>query len=252
MTEPRPAAVRLLEPARLRLVETPPPPLPPADRAAMDHAWEKAASANPGLFDRPVVACTGLAADGPDTLVLHWARIRYRRFALRLVPGATARVSCLFAAVVQPADDGRILVGRMADPTAHPGRWCLPGGSVEPPPDGEPLDPCALRRRAAAELAEETGVLARPEELAMWLLVQGEHGNLGVLHLAPHRPARELYERPAELSAAHQTRGAVAEFDRIALVGTAAEAAALPGPRVDYLGPVLCRLAEGKDPRDRS
>lgn len=67
-----------------------------------------------------------------------------------------------------------------------------------------------------------------------------------MLHLAPPRPARELCERHAELSAAPRTRGAVAEFDRIALVGTAAEAAALPGPRVDCLGPVLRRLAEGK------
>ncbi|MFJ9458132.1 NUDIX hydrolase [Kitasatospora sp. NPDC101447] len=240
-----PVDVELLEPAGIRLVETPAPPLPEPERAAMDRAWRQAVRANPGLFDGPVVACTGLVRDSPDTLVVHWARIGYRRFALRLVPGATARASSLYVAVVQPADDGRILVGRMAGPTARPGRWGLPGGCVEPPPPGEPLDPPALRRYAARELVEETGVFTPPERLTRWLLVRGEHGSVGVLHLAPPRPARELAERHAELCAAHRSLGAEPEFDRIALIGSPAEAAALPGPHADHLGPVLRRLFAG-------
>ncbi|MFJ8622445.1 NUDIX hydrolase [Kitasatospora sp. NPDC093550] len=234
--------VELLEPAGIRLVETPAPPLPAAERAAAERAWERATRANPGLHDGPAVACTGLAPDGPDALVLHWARIDYRRFALRLVPGATTRVSSLYVAVVQPSDDGRILVGRSASPTAHPGRWCLPGGSAEPPPPGEPLDPPALRRHAARELAEETGVFTAPEELTRWHLVRGEHGNVGVLHLAPARPSAELSDCYEELSAAHRSLGTRPELDRIALVGSPAEAAALPGPQADHLAPVLRRL----------
>ncbi|WP_229928984.1 NUDIX domain-containing protein [Kitasatospora xanthocidica] len=240
-----PVGVELLEPAGIRLVETPAPSLPASERAALDRVWAQAVRADPGLFDGPAVACTGLTPDGPDILVLHWAPVGYRLFALRLVPGATTRVSSLYVAVVQPADDGRILVGRSPDSATRPGRWCLPGGCAEPPPPGDPLDPCALRRHAARELNEETGVFTSPDELTRWLLVRGDHGNVGVLHLAPSRPAVELTARHAELYAAHRSLGTEPELDRIALVGSPAEAAALPGPQADHLAPVLRRLLGG-------
>ncbi|MFD8788210.1 hypothetical protein [Kitasatospora sp. NPDC059599] len=56
-------------------------------------------------------------------------------------------------------------------------------------PLGEPLDPPALRRHAARELVEETGVSTPREPLTRWPLVRSEHGSVGVLHLAPPVPA---------------------------------------------------------------
>ena len=162
------------------------PLVPPTDRLAMNHAWEEAVAANPSLFDGPVAACAGLGWDGPRRLVLSWARTTYRHYALRRVPGATWLPS-LFVSVVQPTDDGCLLVARMSSSTAAPGRWQLPGGSMEPPSAHEPLDLAALRRHAARELVEETGADTAPEDLTLWVVTRGENGSIGVLFLAPCR-----------------------------------------------------------------
>lgn len=52
---------------------------------------------------------------------LGWCRTSYRNFALRCVPGAAALPS-LFVDVLQPTDDGVLLVAQMSTATAHPGR----------------------------------------------------------------------------------------------------------------------------------
>lgn len=77
----------------------------------------------------------------------------YRHYALRRVPGATALPS-LFVDVLQPTHDGALVTARMSPSTAAPGRWQLPGGSVEPPEDGAPLDTAALRRNATRDPAD--------------------------------------------------------------------------------------------------
>ncbi|MBE4771199.1 hypothetical protein [Streptomyces caniscabiei] len=69
----------------------------------------------------------------------------YSNFALRRVPGARALPS-LFVDVLQPTDDGALLVAQMSAATAHPGRWHLPGGSVEHPDAGT----CPRTRRHCA------------------------------------------------------------------------------------------------------
>lgn len=85
------------------------------------------ARANPtGLFDGPAVACTSLDWDDPHHVVLSWAPVTYRHYALRRVPGASA-LSSLFVAVLQPADDGRLLVGRMSSWTAASRPLAAPG-----------------------------------------------------------------------------------------------------------------------------
>ncbi|MFI2423839.1 NUDIX hydrolase [Streptomyces sp. NPDC018955] len=226
---------------RLRLVEAPPPRLSPRDRRAMDDAWDAAVRANPALFDGPVAGCTGLERDARHGLVLTWVRATYRYYVLRKVPGATVRLPSLFVSVAQPADDGRLLIGRPASWTASPGRWQLPGGSVEPPPDGEPLDPAALRRHAARELAEETGIDIPADDLTPWQVTRGAKGSVGVLFLAPPRPAAWLRQRHTALTAAERALGRVPEFDRLALVRTPTDLADLTGPHVPYLAPVLRR-----------
>lgn len=214
-----------------------------ADRLAMDQVWAEAVEANPSLFDGPVVACAGLDWDGPHSLVLTWARTTYRFRALRQVPGASSRLSSLFVSVVQPTDDGCLLIGRMASWTAAPGRWQLPGGSVEPPDDLEPLDVAALRRHAARELVEETGIDVPLRALPLWLVLRGECGDLGVLFLAPRRPASPLRERFDALVSSETALGRDPELDRIALVRSRADLAALGGPWADYLEPIVHRYA---------
>ncbi|WP_205825718.1 NUDIX hydrolase [Microbispora catharanthi] len=240
---PEPSVVELLETRRLRLVEAAAPRIPPEEQAAVNRAWDEAVRANPTLFDGPAVSCAGLARDDPDGLVITWARTTYRLHALRRVPGATVWLPSLFVSVVQPSDDGRLLVVRMSPWTAAPGRWQLPGGSAEPPEDGGLLDTAALRRHATRELAEEIGVDTAPGDLTLWLVTRGEDGSAGVLFLAPPRPASFLRERFADLVESETALGRDPELDRIALVHSPAELARLSGPHVDHLEPVVRRYA---------
>ncbi|MGW3203921.1 NUDIX hydrolase [Streptomyces sp. NPDC001135] len=232
------SAVEILPARRIRLVETALPELSGRHRSAMDRAWEEAVRANPALFDGPVAALTGLERDGADGLVLSWARATYRYRALRQVPDAPAYAS-LFVSVAQPADDGRLTVGRMAPSTAAPGRWQLPGGTVEPPDGDGGLDLVTLRAHAARELAEETGSDTPADALTPWLTTRGGRGNVGVVFTAPPRPARELHDRYAKLVETETARGRDPEFDRIELIGSTTGLGSLDGPHVDYLRPVL-------------
>lgn len=228
----------LLEAADLRLVEVAPPVVPAGALAAMNRAWDEAVLENPALFDGPVALCAGLSRADGDGLLVSWSRTTYRYFALRRVPGATALRS-LFVSVVQPTDDGRVLVGRMSRATAAPGRWQFPGGSVEPPSGDEPLDESALRRHAAVELAEETGVGVPAAALTRCLVTYGDDGQVGVHYLAPPLPASALQDCFEGLVAAETAQGRDPEFDRIAFVGDPAELPALVGPHVVYLEPVV-------------
>ncbi|MFD3456687.1 NUDIX hydrolase [Streptomyces sp. NPDC058691] len=254
MTGPVPPPARgvvLVEARRIRLVEVGAPALPPGERSAMDRAWDAAVEAAPALFDGPVAACVGLDRDGPDSLVLSWARTTYRRHVLRRFPGAPGWLPSLFVAVLQPDEDGRLLIGRMAPWTAALGRLQLPGGSAEPPEDHEVLDLAALRRHAARELAEETGTVVPPGDLALWHVTRAANGTAGVLFLAPPRPEALLRECFAALVASDTARGQEPEFDRIAFVGSPADVAALGGRAVDYLGAVVRRFAgRAQEPAD--
>ncbi|WP_308409542.1 NUDIX domain-containing protein [Streptomyces sp. A3M-1-3] len=216
---------------------------------ARDRVWDKAVQANSSLFDGPAVACAGMEWEGPHTLVLSWARVTYKHYALRLVPGATSLPS-LFVNVVQPTDDGCLLAARMSASTAAPGRWQLPGGSVEPPTDHDVLDEAVLRRHAARELAEETGLDTAPEDLTLWAVTRGEHRSIGLTFLAPRQPTSVLRQRFAALMAGERALGCEPELDRIALVRSPDELAALVGPHVDYLEPVVRRYTEALLHRD--
>ncbi|MEV6483269.1 NUDIX domain-containing protein [Streptomyces sp. NPDC051576] len=234
----------LLDVHRLRLVESAAPRLAPEERLAMNRVWNDLVRANPSFFDGPVLVCAGTHREGPQDLVISWARTTFRHFALRRVPGSTSWLPSFFVAVLQPADDGRLLVGRMSNSTAAPGRWQLPGGSLEPPPDGEPLDMNALHRHAARELIEETGIDTRPDDLAFWNVTRAGNGSIGVLFRAPALPAAHLRERFAAATAAEHAQGREPELDRMALIHSTDQLPDLVGPHADYLEPIVRRYAE--------
>ncbi|WP_406320155.1 NUDIX hydrolase [Streptomyces sp. NBC_01637] len=236
-----PVGIDLFDVERLLLTEAAEPLLSPHDAEARDRVWDMAVRANPTLFDGPVVACEGLEWTGPRILRLSWVRVTYRHYALRRVPGATALPS-LFVNVVQPTDDSRVLAARMSPSTAAPGRWQLPGGSVEPPQDGAVLDESALAGQAARELAEELGISAVAEDLKLWVVTCGENGSVGLTYLAPAIPEATLRASFTAAAAAERIQGCEPELDDIVLVRSPDELAALAGPHADYLKPIVRRF----------
>ncbi|MFD5268817.1 NUDIX hydrolase [Streptomyces sp. NPDC058335] len=235
-----PVGIDLFDVERVQLAEVAAPALSPEDEAARDRVWDKAAQTNPALFDGPVVACVGLEWAGPRILSLSWARVTYRHFALRRVPGATALPS-LFVNVIQPTDDGRVPAVRMSPSTAAPGRWQLPGGSLEPPQDGETLNEAALVGQAARELVEEMGISTPPDAMRLWAVTRGENRSIGLTYLAPALPESALRARFVSVARAERAEGREPELDEIALVRSPDELAALEGPHADYLEPVVRR-----------
>lgn len=236
----------VFEVRRIRLQETGAPPLSRADAAARDRVWQEKVTANPSLFDGPVAACAGVRWEGEGSLVLDWARVTYRHYALRRA-GVTAWLPSLYVSVVQPVEGG-LLVARMSASTAAPGRWQLPGGSVEPPGGDQVLDEAALRREAVCELAEEIGLHVPPARLTLWAMARGKHGNTGVMFRAPEQSWRTLQTCYAALVAADRARGCEPELDRIARVRSAGDLAGLDGPHVDYLEPIVRRYAAEASP----
>ncbi|MFC5666423.1 NUDIX domain-containing protein [Kitasatospora misakiensis] len=234
---PPPPLSEVLGVRRIRLAEVAAPRLTVEERRARDQVWATMVLANPTLFDGPVVACSDTSWPRPGELHISWCRVPYRHYALRRVTSSTAPTASLSVSVVQPTDDGRLLVGRMAPTTAAPGRWQFAGGSVEPPPDGERLDLAALRRDAVRELAEETGVAATPQELELWAVTRGQYGSVGVLFLAPPLPEPTLREHFTALAPPER------ELVELAFVRSPTDLPGLPGPHADYLPPVLRRLA---------
>ncbi|MFD9354692.1 NUDIX domain-containing protein [Streptomyces sp. NPDC060031] len=244
-----PRGVDLFGVGRLHLAEVEAPPLSPGDEWVRDRVWDRAVQANPNLFDGPVVACARLEWTEPRTVSLSWVRVTYRHYALRRVPGATALPS-LFVNVVQPAHDGRVLAARMSSATAAPGRWQLPGGSVEPPRDGEALDEAALGVQAARELVEEMGIDTAPGTLRLWAATRGENSSVGLTYLAPALPESALREGFAAAASVQRSQGCEPELDEIALVRSPDELAGLIGPHADYLEPVVRRYTRAPLQRD--
>ncbi|MCX5380364.1 NUDIX domain-containing protein [Streptomyces sp. NBC_00091] len=240
--------VEVLDVHHLHLVETTRPQLTAEQTAAMDRRWEEVTAANPDFFDGPVVVCAGLDWKDPHTLVLTWYRAAYRLYVLRRDPAQAVKAPSVFVTVAQPTDDGRLVVGRMASSTAAPGRWQLPGGSMEPPADETPLDLNALRRHAARELAEEVGRTVPEQDMELWAVTRGDKGNIGVHFRAPVCPAAVIDRLHAAVSAADRAAGRTPELDRIAFISSDAEVEGLGGRSVDFL-PVLAARHAANDQR---
>ncbi|MFE1260378.1 NUDIX hydrolase [Streptomyces albogriseolus] len=237
-TSPQTPARELPGVRNLLLAEVDPPQLREAQTAAMNRRWEEAVEANPALFDGPTVVCAGVSWKDPETLLLTWYRATYRLFLLRQDPEHGLPVPSVFVSVAQPTDDGRLLVGRGASSTSHPGAWQLPGGTMEPTGTGVALDTACLHRHAARELAEEVGHVVASADLELWTVTRGHNGSVGVHFRAPARPADALTEQYARLVADEVAQGRTPELDRIAFIRSHAELEELGGTCANVL-PVL-------------
>ncbi|MER6145431.1 NUDIX hydrolase [Streptomyces sparsogenes] len=234
-------AVELLNVRHLHLVETAPPELTGAQVAAMNRKWEEMTSANPTLFDGPVVVCTKVEWADSETMVLSWCRATYRLLVLRLDPDHAVPAPSAFVSVAQPTTGGHLLVGRMAASTVGSGRWQLPGGTIEPPTGDAGLDVDALARHAARELAEEIGLDLSHRDLELWAVTRGNWGNIGFHFRAPARSADTLKDAHAALASREAEQGRIPELDRIDFIRSEADIAGLGGPTADFL-PVLAAL----------
>ena len=175
--------IRFLEEGvAVSFLEAAEPVLRPDHETAMNDLWQRWVERNPTVFDGPVVAITAINESEPGRIEFSWARTTYRRHLLRQVPGAETLVP-VFVAVLQPTSAG-VLLGRMADWTASGQRWVLPGGTMEPPAPGQPLDEDLLRAHAARELAEETGLDPEPADLTRWAIARNPNGNIGFFYRA--------------------------------------------------------------------
>ncbi|MEV0696142.1 NUDIX domain-containing protein [Streptomyces sp. NPDC050388] len=236
---PTPLSVEFVDAQRIDLVEHPSPVLSPWEQQEVDRLWAHTTAQNPATFDGPLVASLGLDRPDPGRLTVRWARMTYRHRALRHLRPADDVPDSVFVTVLLPTEGG-LVVGRGSPATAAPGRWTLPGGSAEPPPPGQPLNVDALRRHAARELTEETGIHLPDGELRLWGLTRGRRfGSLGFHFLAPPRPSALAQRQHAHLSMSGTGQDAV-ELDKIALVSSAGHATRL-GPCADYLHQVLGR-----------
>ncbi|MEU8540888.1 NUDIX domain-containing protein [Streptomyces sp. NPDC048717] len=233
-------AVEFFDARALRLEQTPVPPLSPEELAAMDRFWAEALARQPALFDGPAVACVGIKTQADGALLLSWAAATYRYRALRRVEGCAWTPASIFVTVLQPVEGGGLIVGRSSDLTASPGRWGLPGGSAEPPVDGERLDVAALRRHAARELLEEIGVICDPEDMTAWGVTRGEYGNIGVHFLAPAVPTALALKHHEALADEERARGIGPELDRLAVVRSVQDVRDL-GHCADFLPLVVSR-----------
>ncbi|MFJ1672552.1 NUDIX hydrolase [Streptomyces bottropensis] len=242
--QPQNSAVEIPGVRRLLLVETDPPPLTGEQTAAMTRRWDEAVAANPSLFDGPTVVCAGLERKDRETLLLTWYRATYRLYLLRLDPVHAVPAPSVFVTVAQPTDDGRLLVGRMAPSTAAPGRWQLPGGTIEPTQrSGTTLDMDELRRHAAKELAEEVGRDVPAEDPKLWMVTRGDKGNVGLHFRTRPCPADTLTEQYTALVCAESAQGRTPELDRIAFIRSNADVAGLGGRIADFLSVLAARHA---------
>ncbi|MFJ3858341.1 NUDIX hydrolase [Streptomyces sp. NPDC090085] len=237
------SGVEIFDVRRIRFVEKAWHPISEPDRLTMERAWSEAVQENPNLFDGPTVACMNVEWKEPGSMVLSWARAAYRYRMLRQISGAPS-VSSVFVCVAQPTEDGHLLVARMSSSTSTPGRWQLPGGSMEPPLRGECLDVAPLRRHAARELMEELGIDTLPESLSLWVVTRGARGSVGFVFRAPALPAEFLHQRFSALVSSEREQGRDSELDRIALIESEAELSCLAGEQVDYLQPIVRRNFE--------
>lgn len=235
-----PSPVEFLDHTDITFVEHPPPKLTPRERSEVDRMWQETRARNPATFDGPIAAALGVDRPHEGSLRVRWAPMTYRARALRSLRPPHEVPGSMFVTALVPTQTG-VLIGRGAPGTASPGVWALPGGTVEPPVTRGRLDMAHLRRHAARELIEETGVSVRAEDLHLWAVTRGRRwGSLGFHFACPTTCSELILRRHAGLANIPCDQGLGPELDEIAFVTSPPDAPAL-GPTSDYLLQVLNR-----------
>jgi 8-oxo-dGTP pyrophosphatase MutT (NUDIX family) len=134
----------------------------------VDAAWATLCEGNPRYHDGAVLHVLGVVRNGHGGVTVHLAECSYRFHAVQALGIDTAvrplgvKGVCRF--------EGHVLVGhRGAEVGSYPKNWeFVPGGSVEPPREGQSVDAAAAVLR---ELEEESGWVAvsPPVAVAMFL-----------------------------------------------------------------------------------
>ena len=136
--------------------------------AAVERAWAQLCTANPRLFDGPILSLVSFDAQAAEVVGV---RESYKRLSVQdHVPTGVTLVAV--NGVVTARDrDGRehVLLGRRSPGTRmYGGQWELaPAGGLDPPSaGGAELSPADLEKQLARELVEETGIAEPLSELA--------------------------------------------------------------------------------------
>jgi 8-oxo-dGTP pyrophosphatase MutT (NUDIX family) len=130
--------------------------------AAIESNWEREVSANPHLFNGSMIFQRVLAhheghVEGDANLIPYSAFLHWRR------AGRPAGGYHLFSMPLIISRDGALMVIRMADTTANPGRVYPPAGSLDAGDISDGV--CDLEGNMARETREETGLLLSDMEV---------------------------------------------------------------------------------------
>jgi len=170
------------------------------DEENVSRAWRELRDSQGSLFDGPIASVVNLGRTC-NTTTIYWASTTYRYYAVRASQsyhGTSAK--SLYASVIVRTTEGAILFGKMAEHTASPNRWQLPGGTIAPPEQVATMKESYARQTALRELHEEVGLQLEPTDLRLWGIKSGgEFGDVGVFYITvmPFDVAhvREVFER---------------------------------------------------------
>lgn len=152
----------------------------------VDEAWSRLRADNPKYHDGGVLHVLGVVRNGHGGVSMHLAESSYRFHAVRRL-GIDTGIRPLGVKGLA-THHGQVLVGRRSARTgSYPGCWeYVPGGGVEPPVAGGPVDTCDVLRR---ELREESGWIAKGPVVPVAVFLDEAAGTWEVLHTVTVGPA---------------------------------------------------------------
>ena len=223
----------------------------PGVRASLAAWWKQFSTDKPSLFNGPVAACRHCELSPSGEIRIAWYKTDYAHYLQRVaVSPITTPARAIFCSVALLATSGDLLVGRMAEETASPGRLQLPGGNVTVGRTGL-LSAESCAEEACREFQEEIGIALLPDELSLWRVkAGGQFDDVGVIFKCePGRSEREIREAFDLHVQTVRRAGMSSEFEELLFVGTDFFAGGISHEWVDYL-PVVAREL-GQSPAER-
>ena len=223
----------------------------PMVRTSLAAWWKEFSIQKPSLFNGPLIACRDCEQSPIGAIHIAWYETDYAHYMQRLaVSPITTPPRAIFCSVALLATSGDLLVGRMAEETASPGRLQLPGGNVTVGRTGL-LSAESCAEEACREFQEEIGIALLPDELSLWRVKAGrQFDDVGVIFKCePGRSEREIREAFDLHVQTVRRAGMSSEFEELLFVGTDFFAGGISHEWVDYL-PVVAREL-GQSPAER-